>query len=177
MINDVLRTMLGAFAREYLGVSGQSLAEQLFDRITATSTSYRMLPESVCKACRVPNYVDDMGNILCLQCGMVYGWMPTQNNRHATTNTAWDWSQSQQEYPRRRQHRVVSQDDNTAYLLAKAYRTLKLRPTATVNDVKTARRKMALQYHSDITGGSDKKMAEINAAADLILSNKVKTNG
>ena len=52
--------------------------------------------------------------------------------------------------------------------IAAAYRTLKLQPGAPAEDVATARRTLARQYHPD-AGGGHAMMVAINLAADTIL--------
>ncbi len=52
--------------------------------------------------------------------------------------------------------------------LSEAYKELGMSPPVTKAAVKARRRELAKQYHPDI-GGDGKKLARINAAADLLL--------
>jgi len=53
-------------------------------------------------------------------------------------------------------------------VIAAAYKELELTPPVTKSDVKKRRRELAMTFHPD-HGGDGKKLARINAAADLLL--------
>jgi hypothetical protein len=53
--------------------------------------------------------------------------------------------------------------------LARARRLLQVSPTASPEDIRTAYRRLATEMHPD-RGGSDARLAALNAARDLLLT-------
>lgn len=55
--------------------------------------------------------------------------------------------------------------------IARAYATLELSPDASPDDIKTAHRRLAAQYHPDSKTGNHERFLEIQAAYETILRN------
>ena len=62
------------------------------------------------------------------------------------------------------------------FTVQKALDILGLKPGATEEEIKSARNRLAKQYHSDISAGSQEKMSEINIAFEFLESKNFQTS-
>lgn len=158
----------------------------------ATRAPFVQQEQLVCPACAVPIYMTADGVLVCLKCDRQFGWVPgAALGGHARGSSSYE---PDDEPPSRRRGTRFGKVPRSSYKVPHAngtrarYEAPPAPPTEPPEDplradcrllgvavgelseevVKRRRRELAKQHHSDV-GGDQRKMAEINAAADRLI--------